>query len=88
MTPLLSPTACFAPAATLQQTAKAPPRYDFERSLVGLRVQIYWPKLNKWFPGWITRFNVWRRKWKVEYDVSSCRTRALWCRFASAAAWC
>lgn len=45
------------------------PNWDFERSLVGLRVQVYWPLPNKWFEGTVVRFNVAHRKWKVVYDV-------------------
>jgi hypothetical protein len=55
--------------ATLDKREKMIPNYDFELSLVGLRVQIFWPLQNTWFPGKITRFNAVYKKWKIEYDV-------------------
>lgn len=66
-------------AAELDKRYKAVPNYDFERKLVGCKVQVYWSTQGQWFPGVVTRFNVKHRKWKVEYEVRPVCARACMC---------
>jgi hypothetical protein len=53
------------------------PNFDFQRSLVGKKVKIYWPLEENWYPGKVTRYNAALSKFKVEYDVRGGTNRDL-----------
>lgn len=42
--------------------------YEYERSMLGLKCQIYWPLNQKYFTGTITKYNPRKEKWLVVYD--------------------
>jgi len=42
--------------------------HHYERSMIGLKCNIYWPLNQKYFPGIITKFNPRKEKWLVMYD--------------------
>jgi len=39
-----------------------------DKSIVGLPCKIYWPANDKYFTGTVTKFNVSKTKWRVDYD--------------------
>jgi hypothetical protein len=53
----------------LQKAARVVPNFDFQRSLVGKKIQVYWPLEEKWFPATVARYNAEHAKFKVDYDV-------------------
>jgi hypothetical protein len=55
--------------ASLQRAERCIPNFDFQKSLVGKKVRIYWPLEEHWYPGTVTRYNASLAKFKVEYDV-------------------
>lgn len=56
-------------AESFQEKRKVVPNFDFERSLVGKRVKVYWPLQLEWYEGTVERYNVLHRKHKVVYTV-------------------
>jgi len=48
-------------------TYERPLVYAFERSLIGLKVRIYWPMNDEYFTGKVTKYNKTKKRWRVNY---------------------
>ncbi|GMH94441.1 hypothetical protein TrST_g2725 [Triparma strigata] len=48
-------------------TYEKPLVYAFERSLIGLKVKIYWPMNDESFTGKVTKYNKSKKRWRVNY---------------------
>jgi hypothetical protein len=48
-------------------TYEKPLIYAFERSLIGLKVRIYWPMNDEYFTGKVTKYNKTKKRWRVNY---------------------
>ena len=48
-------------------TYERPLVYAFERSLIGLKVRIYWPLNDEFFTGKVTKYNKTKHRWRVNY---------------------
>jgi hypothetical protein len=48
-------------------TYERPLVYAFERSLIGLKVRIFWPLNNEFFTGKVTKYNKTKQRWRVNY---------------------
>jgi len=48
-------------------TYERPLNYAFERSLIGLKVRVFWVLNNEFFTGKITKYNKSKKRWRVNY---------------------
>ncbi|GMH99803.1 hypothetical protein TrLO_g9608 [Triparma laevis f. longispina] len=48
-------------------TYEKPLVYAFERSVIGLKVKIYWPMNDESFTGKVTKYNKSKKRWRVNY---------------------
>ena len=48
-------------------TYERPLVYAFERSLIGLKVRIYWPMNDEYFTGKVTKYNKSKKRWRINY---------------------
>ena len=49
------------------ETYERPLVYAFERSLIGLKVRIYWSMMDEYFTGKVTKYNKTKQRWRVNY---------------------